>query len=369
MMPKVSNIVVFVVASIFCLLGVELAFRAVSGVPVLSLTNWRTDRLVQSELRSASQYDAVVGWTMKDDLAAGDLNTIAYGIRKNRRTDHDVAQGGILVVGDSFAAGSQVTDEETWPAQVALLLERPVLNAAVGGYGIDQMLLRARQLFTALRPAIVILSTQDQGVLRVPYSSYGRPKPYFSVEEGRLVAHNSPVPRDFDKPKPHGVWKRILSYSYVADQIIGRYYPERWYVGDDQQFVKTDNDPVTVSCALLQEFKRDAGVLGFRPLFVMQYGGAQVATGEEPPFATPVVACARDAGLEVVDTFGALRSVADHGIDELKKYYIMSADGQTYGHMSPPGNRSVAEQVAEALAAVPPATAPPRQDATLHSEQ
>jgi hypothetical protein len=46
------------------------------------------------------------------------LNTIALGIRKNRASDSDVRTGGVLVVGNSFAIGSQVNDEETWPAHL-----------------------------------------------------------------------------------------------------------------------------------------------------------------------------------------------------------------------------------------------------------
>jgi hypothetical protein len=349
-MPRISSIVVFIVASICCVLGLELAFRAVMGVPVLSLTNWRTDRLVQSELHSASQYDPVVGWTMKDGLFAGDLNTIAYGIRKNAASDRDIVTGGVLVVGDSFAAGSQVTDEETWPAQLGALTGEPVLNGAVGGYAFDQMVLRASQLFPAVQPKVVILSTQDQGILRGSYSSYGRPKPYYSIDNGKLVLHNSPVPRDFEKPKPHGLLKKILSYSYVADQVIGSYYPERWYAGDDQQFIQTGNDDIEVSCALLEQFRRNQDALGVRPLFVLQYGGQAIMDGKAPRHAVAVAACAREVGLQVVDTFDALRAIAERGSNELKSYYVMSSDGKEYGHMSALGNRVIAEVVAAALA-------------------
>lgn len=72
--------------------------------------------------------------------------------------------GGLRVVllGDSFVAGFEVEQDQTFAAQLGLLLAgrlgRPVevVNAAVRGYGTDQSLLWYREHGRALRPDLVV---------------------------------------------------------------------------------------------------------------------------------------------------------------------------------------------------------------------
>lgn len=54
----------------------------------------------------------------------------------------------ILAVGDSYTFGDEVSDWETWPAQLQKLSGRRVINGGVFGYGIDQAFLRARRLLS-----------------------------------------------------------------------------------------------------------------------------------------------------------------------------------------------------------------------------
>jgi hypothetical protein len=49
----------------------------------------------------------------------------------------------VLVVGDSFTFGDQVSDDETWPACLEATLHRGVDNGGVFGYGAAQALRRA----------------------------------------------------------------------------------------------------------------------------------------------------------------------------------------------------------------------------------
>jgi hypothetical protein len=105
-----------------------------------------------------------------------------------------VQPGAILVVGDSFGAGSEVTDTDTWPAQLENKVGTRVLNAAVGGYGIDQSVLRAEELIPQLKPKMLIVQTNlAYGISSNRMSTAGgAPKPYFI---GKLKFMNTPVPR------------------------------------------------------------------------------------------------------------------------------------------------------------------------------
>jgi lysophospholipase L1-like esterase len=349
-MPKISNILLFLGTVVVCALGLELGFRAYSDVPILRFIDWRQAHRASIEQAGVAIYDPRLGWTMRDGYASASMNLIEQGIRKNQPSDTEIRTGGVLVVGDSFTAGSQVNDDGTWPAQLEKRLGTPVINAGIGGYGIDQMVLRAEQLLPIVRPKILIVGTQDQGILRVKFSSYGRPKPYFSVEAGALLAHNDPVPRYTIDPDRESPLLRIMGYSYIADRIMGIYEPDDWYTQDGQHFIEAPVDDVAVSCRLLERLRQDADGYGARPLMVMQYGGPLRLMSAPPPFAEKVMQCARAAGIDVVDEFEPLHGIAEHDIDEFKKLYVMVDDpAQPYGHMSVLGNRQIAELIAAAL--------------------
>jgi lysophospholipase L1-like esterase len=348
-----SNLGFLVVTIVLSLLVLELGFRAVSGVAVFKLTDWRTARVIESDASSPAQYNALVGWDNKSGIKNADFNTIDFGIRKNAaNAPDDIRQNGILVIGDSFPAGAQVNDDETWPAQLENMIHQPVLNAAVGSWGIDQMELRIRQLFDATKPKIVILGGNDQAVLRLNFTSYGRPKPYYSLEDSKLVLHNVPVPLLEDDPgRPVEVTiKAALSYSYVLDRVIGKTAPAWWYndANGYQRFYQGSVSNDEIGCALTKDIVQHSKDLGYRVLYVVQYGGQEIALLDKPPaFATTFEACAQKAGLQIVDDFAPLRVIAHEGSDALKQEFIM-LNGD-YSHMSAAGNRLVAELVAKAL--------------------
>jgi len=103
--------------------------------------------------------------------------------------------GQILAVGDSFTYGEDVGDLDTWPAQLQRLTGRGVLNGGVSGYGYDQVILRAEQLTTVCRPAVVIVGLIADDIRRTEMRRmWWHDKPWFEVEEGQLVLKGVPVP-------------------------------------------------------------------------------------------------------------------------------------------------------------------------------
>lgn len=80
---------------------------------------------------------------------------------------------------------------------------------------------------------------------------------------------------------------------------------------------------------------------GVRTLLVVQYTPNEARAGFNA-VAAPVVQCARDQGIEVIDFFKALRELLRHGAAAFEALYR--------GHMSPAGNRFVAGQIWQRLA-------------------
>ena len=82
------------------------------------------------------KYDPILGWIMKPNVTSDDLNTDARGLRLNGQKTLQRKPGEmILVTGDSFSQGSNVREEETWPAVLEQLSGFSVANAAIGGWG------------------------------------------------------------------------------------------------------------------------------------------------------------------------------------------------------------------------------------------
>lgn len=132
---------------------------------------------------------ADLGWQVVSFHENSIFNTIEYDIRKNT-PETALAKGAVLVVGVSFAVGSEVSDGDSWPAYLEQKLGIPVMNAGVGAYGTDQIMLRAEELMPVLRPKTLVAGFPQDDILRAGYSSYGAPKPWFSIEDGELLYHS-----------------------------------------------------------------------------------------------------------------------------------------------------------------------------------
>jgi hypothetical protein len=339
-----------VVISIVCSLVVgELLFRAISGVRVFDLTNYRNAQVVRHNLSSAAEYDPLLGWRMKPNFHMPGFNTIELGIRSNGRGDEHVKTGGILAVGASFTAGSEVEDEQAWPAQLEAIIGQPVANGAVGGFALDQIVLRAEELLPVLRPATLVVDLIPDNVESVSYSYLGRPKPYFTLEATGLRLQNNPVPRFQKADNSFDVLKDVLGYVLFFDRIMGTYYPDYWYSAGNTKVLGADNDDVAVSCTLLQRLKGEADKAGVRMLVTMQYGSGRLfELSEVPGFIQLLENCAQSAGIQMVDEFEALKAMARTDIEAARAAYVREPGG-LLGHKSAKGNRTVAEMVADAL--------------------
>jgi hypothetical protein len=326
-------------------------------VPVLSDANFRNERVVQVALSAASQYDRVVGWTLKPFFASDGFNTIEYGIRKNSPAPEAPDTGAVLVVGSSFTAGSEVKDWETWPAQLEQLLHQRVLNAAVGGYSVDQIVLRAEQLIPLLRPRTLILEVMDLAIQWNGYSNRSRPKPYFTMQDGRLVAHNSPVPALASATDRLDRVKNMAGHFLLVDRLMSVAAADAWYTSPENIITRIQSDEVEVSCQLLEDLKGRADAGGVRMLLLTHIAGPEVVSDAPPNNLQLVEQCARAIGVQVAGTFPAFKTVHQRSSEEYARHFVMH--GETFGHMSAIGHQLIAHVAAAALDSPPPAAVPP----------
>jgi hypothetical protein len=332
--------------------ALEIGYRLQSHRSMLALEDWRASRIEDVRFGDRGRFDAELGWAPKDGFESTGYNTLDYGIRRNL-CEKDVRTGGILAVGDVFAnGGNEVVDGETWPAHLERLTGVPVLNAGVMGYAIDQIVLRAEQLLPVARPRTVVVGVFEETIERARYASFGAPKPYYTVDRGELV-HHALTPTTKEQPRAgwDGRARAVLSYSAVLDVVLAHAAPAFWLGNVGEQVMRTaDNDPVAVTCALLQRLKTRAEATGSRVLLLMQYARKTVTERTEPGADIRQVAmCANAMGLEVIDQLPTLRAAAVESPAVLDALYLPESG---LGQMSPGGNRATAELLAGALGKV-----------------
>jgi hypothetical protein len=130
MKSRLLRLLIYViVAGAVSLAALEVGLRLYVKATVLTFRDWRGANSMA--LESGGKYDEVLGWVQPAHLVSDGFNTVEYGIRKNSSRDEPLSRDAVLAVGDSYTVGSEVRDDESWPAQLERLAEIGVINAGV----------------------------------------------------------------------------------------------------------------------------------------------------------------------------------------------------------------------------------------------
>ncbi|MGE0565654.1 MAG: SGNH/GDSL hydrolase family protein [Pseudolabrys sp.] len=335
---------------VVCGLALEVAIRLYARATVFTLEDWRGAG--GTILQGAGVYHPQLGWTQASNLKGPGFNTLDHGIRKNSKAEEKLDQGAILAVGDSFTAGSEVVDEDTWPAQLERLIGRRVINAGVGGYGVDQAVLNAERLLPELVPKLVLVGIYEDDIDRSGYKIYNAPKPYFVKEDGKWVHRHSPVPAR-RRPVQESIYKTILSRSLAASIFFNKVARDWWYESKDAQYVRSGANSTEVSCYMLGRLQERLKAAGIPGIVVVQYNGRHYAIRRPvDPHVTGTIQCAKELGYAVVDEHPRIAAIREQSLDEVKKLYVMHPN-EAYGHMSPAGNKLIAGMIAEKITQMP----------------
>jgi len=271
------------------------------------------------------------GWTVTID---------SDGFRTCRDAPGADAGRAILAVGDSYTFGEEVSDTETWPAQLQRISGCRVLNGGVSGYGFDQIVLRAERQGPEVKPAALVLVFIADDLRRSEMKRvWGAEKPYFDPAGGALTLRNVPVPPSPSPSASLDAWQRLFGWSVLVDTILRhKGWQYEWSI--DHVRVLPRGAGEAMACPLL---KRLAG-LGVPTLVVAEYDpyvwkNADYAR-EQRRLSGVVLDCARAAGLGALDLFDAI----DEGVTR-DGYAAMFRSS----HPGPLGHRIAAERIAEAL--------------------
>jgi hypothetical protein len=211
--------------------------------------------LVEHFFKKLYRYDPHLGWVPMSNVSmtkwGGRVSTLDDGIRSNGR-DLDIDKNDpILAVGDSFTFGDGVSDENTWPSFLELLMHRKVYNAGVSSYGLDQVILRSEVMIKKYDPRAIVFSFIYDDTLRcIQKIRHGVPKPYFMIQNDQLVLHHQEpfYGIRFD------LFRRIFGYSYVCHRIMSSLFPNYWWGGTTRDIQSVPGDSMLISRLLLDKF-------------------------------------------------------------------------------------------------------------------
>lgn len=329
---------------LFALLVLELGCRLWRGPG--ALLNWSNIILEERKAtRSAGDgrlmHDKLLGFVTRPGYTAPGVTYDDDGYRLTPSpAGVALAEPPVLVVGDSYAHGDEVSDGETWAALMQARLGRRTINAGVSGYGLDQIVLRAEQAVRRERPAALVLVFIAEDLRRSEMKRvWGAEKPWFELVDGMLQPRNVPVPLPPDPAATLDVWQRLFGWSVLVDTILRhKGWQYEWSIDHARALPRGAGE--ALACPLLQRVAR----LGVPTLVVAEYDpyvwkNADYAR-EQRRLSGIVLDCARAAGFGTLDLFDAIdAAVRQRGYDAVFRS----------SHPGPVGHAIAADRIAEAL--------------------
>ena len=312
-------------------------------------------------------YEPNMGWTFQPDFTSEDgLYTFnKAGMRAERDYMKEPATDvlRIALFGDSFVAGDEVRNDETWAVYLEeglneMGIQAEVLNFGVSGFGMDQAYLRWLHLGLAYQPDIVLFGFQPsdlwrnpgifmafQGIHQAPFS-----KPRFVLEDQTLRLVNSPVLPPADIPEAIGQFPDHPMEPYAG--WYTQHFQDRWWLqSKTMALVATILSGLTekrsrydeayefaLATAIVQSFGADVRsnngifMVVHLPNFLLYKD--EYLSGEPPPY---------NSVLEDIRAHFPLIDVTDAFSDWDDDYLMFG------GHYSATGNRLVAEAIAAEL--------------------
>jgi hypothetical protein len=359
------------------LLVVTLLLALVEGLTSLGLLAADSASGEDFAERVYTEYDPELGWISQPAVWRPNAFGPGVGVRTNPqrfRADREVAveppadRLRLVAAGDSFTFGYGVANEDVW---VEMLGRREpwleTVNLAQGGYGLDQAFLRYRRDGDLVRHDVAVLAFITNDFRRMEMDRFiGYDKPYLALDAGgRLVVHNTPVPRTSNLRRG---WARLAPRlrelrTYEAAQ--------RW-LGSEPRLVDGEHTAEEIATdlhfrpdlpdrrqrqAIVEELVREFGELarerGAVPVLVYlpTRNDGERSRGEARDWRGVIRSASIAAKVPCFDLVDELRKAPPARQERLFLSRELSVDIQ--GHYTPEGNAWVAGLLAPRLRAHP----------------
>jgi len=322
---------------LFLLIVVEILLRSVwtvrscikSECDFSQIAGLKVQKIERATAIGFTRFDELLGYVPHEGFSAimnappwhgGKLTIRKDGFRSNG-SEPPPLPADVLVVGDSFTFGDQVSDNETWPACLERKLGRGVDNGGVTGYGTAQALRRASLKLAEKSYTTVVLSTlvgpvdwnfgRDRLIFRG-----GTPKPAVIHTKngiGWSAVPDPNTPGTHFNPLYHGLYHGALYFVYERSEILrlilDRFFPDNNIVGDQLMIVHPNAvDENEIVDWTLRKFSK----LEIKnKMLLLQYGQQGLDTTEVAERRKLILGIANELSLKVIDTYDVLRNAKE----------------------------------------------------------
>jgi lysophospholipase L1-like esterase len=259
-----------------------------------------------------------------------------HGLRDDEIGPRESFEKRIIALGDSMIFGHGVDDEQTFPNQLEAIFREvdrrvDVINAGIKGYGTDNAykLFKARLHPLALKPDLVIFSIYSNDL----YDNIGQP--LYTIENGTLAPLDPKrnwiyLLGSIERATPEFFRNRIL-YGIVLSRFVGRDVYSVLPDLDDEELVEWAAKKAALEIVDLQRLGREKGFRVMVLCVPYRDGPADFYAWLQP--VTKLGAWLFDPSQDPVWQADA------------KRLFF----GKDY-HLTPAGNRLLAEMVSDDLA-------------------
>ncbi len=256
-------------------LGVLVALVAVE----LGYRVFRSGSLSPTTNPSYVQHDPQLGWRLRAGVHERhrtgefdvEVTTNSRGFRGPEwQIGAEHSRPRVLVLGDSFAFGWGVAYEHSLCGRLSSQHpEWNVLCAAVPGYGTDQQVLLLDELRPVVDPDVVVVVFCENDLFEnVSHQVYGKRKPWFEREDGRISLRGVPVPQ--------GILERISRVWCALEKA--RF---------DREFAARRADPDREWSLACDLYRRMAADSGGKPLVLLSAEPRLVGLATDEPGMRP----------------------------------------------------------------------------------
>jgi hypothetical protein len=319
----VVNLMLFLVL----LIVAEILFRSVWSVrscfrskcdfsPIAAL---KVRKIVRATDIGFTRFDELLGYVPREGFSAtinangwhGDNVTIRKDGFRSNGSEPPPLPADVLVVGDSFTFGYQVSDNETWPACLERKLGRGVDNGGVYGYGTAQALRRAflklaKKSYTALvLSASLVTPEGDFERDRLDYRQ-GWPKP--AVIRTKNGIEWSAVP-DPNTPGTKTNPREALYFVYERSEIVaGMLDLSPGYINGVAEGLTTVHpNAVDVNQIVDWTLRKFSELEIENKMLLLQYSRLDWDTPDVAERRKLILGIANELSLKVIDTYDVLR--------------------------------------------------------------
>jgi len=312
------------------------------------ITNLKVRDIDGARYIGISRFDELLGYVPREGFSglinAPGFNNVKVTIRKDgfrsNGSEASPSSSDVLVVGDSFTFGEQVSDTETWPACLERKLGRPVDNGGMFSYGAAQALRRASLKLAQKNYSHLVFSIlvgHDFQRDRLSYFN-GFPKPSLVHTENGIAwsAVSDPnVPGTKYNPSRNKFFSFLYGRSQMLAATVDHFFPSYNVVGDQLAIVHPnaadENEIVEWTLRKFSSFKIKNKAL------ILQYDSPESTNktdvAEEKKL---ILRIANELSLKVVDTSTVLKNYK-----ESELWYMYSR------HHTPFGNEVVCSNLFE----------------------